>query len=295
MARKTKFENIDSIMSSAAMSETEKKFSHAKINEKTIVKKISIKNIIDNPYQPRLQINNKELIELANSIKENGLLQPVSLNKIGKNKYEIIAGHRRVAAHKLLKISEISSIIVTELDRSDSEYKSKMAVNALIENIQRENLDVLETALSMQNLLNESIFKNKRDLAKVIGKGDAYITKILSILKLDDRIIKDLQDNKSIKDLESLYELQKIEDKEIQYNLYKQLIKGNYTRQELREYNKKKKEAKTQTKATHKLPYTIKVTNNRIIIDTPIKPLEGLNKKMLEEELNSVLKKYFNK
>ena len=258
MARKTKFENIDSIMSSAAMSETEKKFSHAKINEKTIVKKISIKNIIDNPYQPRLQINNKELIELANSIKENGLLQPVSLNKIGKNKYEIIAGHRRVAAHKLLKISEISSIIVTELDRNDSEYKSKMAVNALIENIQRENLDVLETALSMQNLLDKSIFKTKGELAKATGKGSTYITKILSILKLDDRIIKDLQDNKSIKDLESLYELQKIEDKEIQYNLYKKLIKANYTRQELREYNKKKKEAKTQTKATHKLPYTIK-------------------------------------
>jgi len=243
MARKTKFDNINLIMSSAAMSETSKSI----VKENTIienslkVQEINIKQINDNPFQPRLQMTNNELVELANSIQENGLLQPILVNKIGKKQYELIAGHRRLAAHKLLKHETIKAIVVLELNDTDDDYKSKMAINALIENIQRQDLDILETSISFSNLLNENIFKTKDQLAKATGKSNTYISKVLSILKLDKRIIKDLEANKTIKDLEALYELQKIKDLNLQYKFYNELITGLITRNELREYNKLQK------------------------------------------------------
>ena len=292
MARKSKFDDIDSIMSSAAMSETVKEYSDDKLKRKNDVLEINVANIVDNPFQPRLQIKNEELIELANSINENGLLQPIILNKLQKNKYELIAGHRRLEAHKLLKRKTIKSIIVMELSKDDPEYVHKMAINALIENIQRQDLDILETAISMQNLLNEKIFKTKDELAKATGKNNAYISKVLSILKLDDEIIKDLEINKSIKDIEALYELQKIDDKKVQYKLYNELIKGNFSRQELREYNKKQKQNKDNKIIVKKIPYALKVTNKNISLSTNLDTLNEKEKELFEKDIKNILKKY---
>lgn len=293
MARKSKFEDIELIMDSAAMSESDKvEFSHAKKNDANMVVEVKISKISDNPYQPRLEMKNEELLELANSIQINGLLQPVALNKVGKDSYELVAGHRRVAAHKLLKEKTIKSIIVSEINKNDSDYGSKMAVNALIENLQRSDLDVLETAISLQNLLNEKIFKTKNDLAKATGKTNAYISKVLSVLRLDNEIINDLKLNKSIKDIEALYELQKITDIEIQLSLYKELIKGNLTRNEIREYNKKRKISINQKKITS-VPYELKVGSKKLNLSTNN---ECLNKEEIinfELELKSLLKKYF--
>ena len=292
MARKSKFDDIDSIMSSAAMSETVKEYSDDKLKRKNDVLEINVANIVDNPFQPRLQIKNEELIELANSINENGLLQPIILNKLQKNKYELIAGHRRLEAHKLLKRKTIKSIIVMELSKDNPEYVHKMAINALIENIQRQDLDILETAISMQNLLNEKIFKTKDELAKATGKNNAYISKVLSILKLDDEIIKDLEINKSVKDIEALYELQKIDDNEVQYKLYNELIKGNFSRQELREYNKKQKQKKDNKIIVKKLPYALKVTNKNIALSTNLDTLNEKEKELFEKDIKNILKKY---
>lgn len=255
MARKTKYDNIDEIMGSASMAES-KIFSHAK-NEVGDIIEIDVNKITDNPYQPRLILKNDSLIDLVNSIQENGLLQPIALNKLSNKKYEIVAGHRRVSAHKILKKSKIKAIIISELSKDNDEYKSKMSSIALIENLQREDLDILEIALSFQNIINEKIFKTKGDLAKSIGKSSAYISKVTSILKLSDDIIKDLEINKTIKDIETLYELQKIEDKELQLSLYEEIVKGKLSRQELREYNKKR----TITKVT--IPKTQTITQNK--------------------------------
>jgi len=291
MARKTKFDNIDEIMNSAAMSESEKEFSHAKIDKNTI-QEINTKNIEDNPFQPRLQIKNEDLIELANSIKENGLLQPIVVNKIAKNKYEVIAGHRRLLAHKLLKRDKIKAIVSLELSREDQSYKSKMAINALIENIQRENLDILETAISLQNLLNEKIYKTKQELSKAIGKNNTYISKILSILKLEAEIIKDLEENKSLKDLEVLYELQKIKDSAMQIKLYYKIIDGKYTRAELREYNKKKKNIIENKNTKIERPYSMKISNNTLNFKYSLKSLEKKEIDDLQEEIKKLVEKY---
>jgi len=293
MARKSRFDNIDAIMNSAAMTESEKEFSHAKINNMEI-KDIKLENITENPYQPRLQIKNEEIIELANSIKENGLLQPIVLNKISKNKYEVIAGHRRLIAHKLLKEKTIKGIISLELSRDDESYKSKMAVHALIENIQRENLDMLETAISFQNLLNERIFKSKNDLAISIGKNNTYVSKVLSILRLNSKIIKDLEENKTIKDLEVLYELQKIKDDGIQVKLYNELKKGKFTRQELRQYNKAQKDSKKENKTEiKKKPYELKITNTKMSLNSTLSDLNKEDIISMEKEINQILEKYY--
>ena len=291
MARKTKFDKIDLIMGSAAMSEQEKNFSHAKIDKNSIYE-IKIKNIVSNPYQPRLQMNKDELMELAKSIEENGLLQPILLNRVGEDKYELIAGHRRLEAHKILKKETIKAIIVSDIKNKDAQYKNKMSINALVENMQRQNLDLLEIALSMQNLLNEKIFKTKSELAKSLGKTITYVSKILSIINLDNRIIKDLEKNKSIKDLESLYELQKIDDKEKQYKFYLELINGKITREYLREYNKKLK-SKDNTKNSKKIPYSLKVNKSKLILNTDLKNLDEEKRKNFEEEIKQVINKYF--
>ena len=295
MARKTRFDNIDKIMNSAAMNETEKEFSHAKTN-KDLIHEIDVKNIDENPFQPRLQIKNEDLLELASSITENGLLQPIVVNKISKNKYEVIAGHRRLLAHKLLKKKTIKSIISLELSREDNSYKSKMAIIALIENIQREDLDILETAISLQNLLNEKVFNTKQELARAIGKTSAYVSKILSILKLENEIIKDLEDHKSVKDLEVLYELQKIKDPKIQIKLYYKIIEGNFTRNELREYNKKVKQGLENKVVKEEVkPFTLNITKKVISFKYPIKNIKKEDISNFENDINKLLEKYTKK
>jgi ParB family chromosome partitioning protein len=297
MARKTKFDNINAIMDSAAMNENDDvKFSHAKKNEIGKLVQIDINKIVDNPFQPRLNMKNEDLIDLANSIKENGLLQPVSLNKISDNSYELIAGHRRVAAHKLLKRETVDAIIISELNHSDENYNNKMAINALIENLQRADLDIIETAISLKSLLINGVFKNKDAIAKAIGKPNAYISKVLAALNLDERIISDLQENKTIKDIEALYELQKL-DSNIQYEYYLKLIKSEITRNDLREINKKPKisNSDTSTNQVKSNDYKINITKDKINIVTNIKKLEKNKVKELELELTELLKKYFNK
>lgn len=290
MARNNKFDNIDIIMDSATMTESNE-FSHAK-NEVGKVLEIDLKQIEDNPYQPRLEIRNDELIDLSNSILENGLLQPVLLNRISNDKYQVIAGHRRVAAHKLLHMDTVQSIIISSIDTTDKSYTKRMSVNALIENLQRENLDVIETSISLQNLLNEKIYKTKDALSKAIGKKNAYVSKILSILKLNEYIINDLRINKTIKDIEILYELQKITNSKLQIQLYKEIVKGKLTRSELREYNKKNILSSEKVKIVQrKEKYEIKQSNNKIMINFLDKSFPADKKKVIYDEIEQILAK----
>ncbi len=289
MARKDKFEDIDEIMGSAAMAETDTEEIFNEIIEVTLSK------ITDNPYQPRLEMKNDDLIELSNSIVENGLLQPILLNKIDNKKYQVIAGHRRLAAHRFLKYKSISAIVVSKLEEDTTEYKKTMAISALVENLQRKDLDVLETAIAFQNLLNEKIYDTKDKLAKATGKTNAYVSKILSVLKLDSEIIRDLELNKSIKDIEALYELQKINDAEIQLKLYEELVKGKLSRNELREYNKKNMSTDKKEKITQKNSnvYKIEKKKETITIKYNTSKLSDDKKTSLNDEIVKIFKRYF--
>lgn len=144
------------------------------------VKSIPINLIRPNTYQPRKNFNNDTIIELSQSIKEYGLIQPISVRKNGSSFYELVAGERRLRASQLAGLSEIPAIVV---DMSDTES----AVLALIENLQREDLGFFEEAEGYYNLVKEHGF-TQEELARRIGKKQSTIANKLRILKLSDEV-----------------------------------------------------------------------------------------------------------
>jgi ParB family chromosome partitioning protein len=287
MARKTKFDNIDSIMSSAIMHENSSEtFSQAKKDEELI--DVSINNIIDNPFQPRLEMDASKLKELVESIDKNGLLQPVVVIK-NKDQYVLIAGHRRVEAFKLLKRKSITAILKNTINPDTEEYNSKMSINSLIENIQRENLNPMEIALSFQNLLNNKIVKTKSELASLVGKSNAYVSKVLSLLKLNSEVIIDLNASKSITDLETLYELQRITDNDVQKEFYQDLKNKKIKRNDLRNYNKK---IKNNIIIDDKPKISLEIRNNDLIIKTNLKNISKERHQELKSDIELLLVKY---
>jgi ParB family chromosome partitioning protein len=146
------------------------------------VVEISLDELRANPYQPRKVFDEKALNELANSIKENGVIQPIIAKKSIKG-YEIIAGERRVKASKMAGLTKIPAII---RDFTDDE----MMQIALLENLQRENLNAIEEAQAYRNLLG-SLHVTQDELAKRLGKSRSHITNMLGLLNLP-REVKDL-------------------------------------------------------------------------------------------------------
>jgi ParB family chromosome partitioning protein len=255
------------------------------------IQDIDINLIVENPHQPRIYIDDQSLKELADSIQENGLLQPISLNQIAKNQYHIIAGHRRYKAFKMLKKDKIPAIIFLKNEINTDEYNINMINLALIENLQRENLNIIEIAISFKNVLTNKIYKNTEELAKNIGKSKSYISKIVSILKLNDTIIEDLAKNKTIKDIETLYELQKINDSNLQISLYNDLVAGKLTRSDLREHIKK---IKNVSHAKQIRPFNLTISKKKITFNTNLEILSEKQREVFSQELTQLLKKYFN-
>jgi ParB family transcriptional regulator, chromosome partitioning protein len=283
--RKFDLDKLDSISTSAFMKENDF-VSHAIQSEMNKLIEIDVEKIEENPHQPRLEINSSELEELANSIKENGLIQPISVNKIGNDNYEVVAGHRRLAACKLLKNKTIKAIVLSEMTKNDAGYDLKMASLALVENLQRKDLNVIETAISISNLLNLGIYKSQVDLAKSIGKQRIYVTKCLSILKLHPTIVADLSQNKSIKDLDALYFLQKISNPESQVEKYFDLVNKRITRNDLILMTKTPKESKI------KQLFTINNQKGRLLVDANCHRLPADIQEKIENEIKLVLTKY---
>lgn len=248
---------------------------------------VDLEYISDNPFQPRLQIEQSKLEELAKSIKERGLLQPIVLNKSATNSYEIIAGHTRRDAVKLNGETKVKAIIFSSYSKDDPEYKNVMLSNAIVENIHRNDLDPIETAISFTNALEEGIYKNQAQLAESIGKQKIYVTKILSILKLENEILEDLRKNKSTKDIQALYFLQRIEDAQVQTNMYFNFISQKINREDITEYVKG-----LNSKEPKKLEQSFIFKKNKIEIKSDFSKLTDKSKKEFEKVLEKLVAKY---
>jgi ParB family chromosome partitioning protein len=148
------------------------------INEgQELIDHVDIKKIIAGVYQPRKNFDEQEIVELAESIKENGLIQPIILRKIAEDDhYEIIAGERRYRACKVAGLNKIPAIIKKINNHEALEL-------ALIENIQRSDLSVIEEALGYQQLIDEFSYSQEQ-IAKRVGKSRSHITNILRLLSL---------------------------------------------------------------------------------------------------------------
>ena len=147
---------------------------------------ISVDHIEANPYQPRTHFDQQALQELAESIKIQGIIQPVTLRQLGTNAYQLISGERRLQASKLAGLETIPAYI----RKADDQQMLEMA---LIENIQRENLNAIEIALSYQRLLSECNLRQE-ELGDRVGKNRSTVTNYLRLLKLPPDVQIGLRD-----------------------------------------------------------------------------------------------------
>ncbi len=237
-------------------------------NNDSIVQ-ISLSELRANPYQPRKNFDEEALNELAASIKEHGVFQPIIVKKSVKG-YEIIAGERRFRASKLAGLTTIPAIIK---DFSDEE----MMQIALLENLQRENLTAIEEAKAYKSII-ESMNITQDELAKKVGKSRSHITNILGLLKLPTSVQDMVLFNKismgharvlsKLDDAEKQEELaQKVLDEDLSVRNLESLIYDNNTT--------KKAKAKIQDDSEYKyienylkekLGTTVKISNNKINI-----------------------------
>ena len=193
----------------ALMDDADKMLPGAGINE------IELSKIEANPFQPRTKFDEEPLRELAESIKEIGLIQPITLRKISDDKYQIIAGERRFRAAQLAGLEAIPAYIRKAKDEG-------MLEMALVENIQREDLDAIEIALSYQRLLEELEF-TQEELSTRIGKKRSTIANYLRLLKLPAIIQKGLIDKQI--SMGHARAIINIENPDTQTLIYNQIIK----------------------------------------------------------------------
>lgn len=149
---------------------------------------INISDVETNPYQPRTEFDQVALSELSESIKVQGLIQPITVRQKLEGGYQLISGERRLRASKLAGLTEIPAYIRTANDQ-------QMLEMALIENIQRENLNAIEVALSFQRMMEECNLKQDQ-LGERVGKNRSTVTNYLRLLKLPPAIQISIRDQK---------------------------------------------------------------------------------------------------
>lgn len=193
---------------------------------------IEIEKIFANPNQPRRDFNEEALRELADSINELGVIQPITLRKMEDDTYQIIAGERRFRASQLAGKSTIPAYIL----KADDENTMEMA---LIENIQREDLNPLEIALAYQQLIEQHNLSQEQ-LSKRVGKGRATIANFLRLLKLPGTIQVALKEKKI--DMGHAKALLSLDSHSDQLNIFHDIEKNGYSVREVEEIVRNVKE-----------------------------------------------------
>ncbi|MBT8260252.1 MAG: ParB/RepB/Spo0J family partition protein [Bacteroidia bacterium] len=175
---------------------------------------LEIEHIEVNPFQPRTKFNEESLRELASSIKELGVIQPITVRKIQFNKYQLVSGERRFRAVKLIGLKTIPSYIRIANDQESLEM-------ALVENIQRQDLDPIEIALSYQRLIDD-IQLTQEQMSDRVGKKRSTITNYLRLLKLDPIIQTGIRDG--FISMGHGRALVNIKDQTIQLDIYEKIV-----------------------------------------------------------------------
>ena len=209
---------------------------------------IKINELRPNPYQPRKVFEEEALNELAESIKEHGVFQPIIVKKSIKG-YEIIAGERRVKASKIAGLEEIPAII---RDFNDTQ----MMEIALLENLQRENLTAIEEAEAYKKL-QDTLILTQEELAKRLGKSRSHITNMLGLLTLPETIQKDVNEKKI--SMAHARVLSKLDDENQQKELEQKVIEDGLSVRALESLTKEPSIQKTnpqkQKKASNEYSY----------------------------------------
>ncbi len=216
---------------------------------------ISIKNVEANPFQPRTHFEKEALEELTNSIKEHGVIQPITVRKIGQNRYQIISGERRFRASQNAGLTEIPVFVRVADDQT-------MLEMAIIENVQRKDLNAIEIALSYQRLIDECNITQEQ-VGDRVSKSRASVTNYLRLLNLPDEIQAGIRDEKiSMGHARALLGFENENDK---IKVYRNILDSNLSVRKVEELAKQSKEPKPNTPTTKKpsIPLSIlKVKDN---------------------------------
>ena len=200
-------------------------------DEKNLVastSEIAIEDIQINPFQPRVNFEKEKIYELAESIKELGIIQPITVRKLGYNKFQLISGERRLKASKELGLKSIPSFIRIANDE-------QMLEMALVENIQRENLNPIEIAISFQRLIKECNL-TQEECGNKLGKKRSTITNFLRLLKLPLEIQDGLKKDKiSIGHARALIN---IKNEKNQLNIFNDIIDNGFSVREVEQIAK---------------------------------------------------------
>jgi len=255
--------------------------------------KLRLDDVEDNPLQPRKSIQEGELQELVKSIELHGLIHPITVMRVSDKKLIILAGQRRLLAYKHLKREEIPAI-VREDERFKNFAKLDMLNDATIakilfeisvsENESREPLTPLELALSIDEVLKKKVYSSVNEVAKVLGKSKAYISKIYSTLRLAKPILKDIEETRGIGHIEALYELQKVKDETLQVELYHKLKAGEINIDNIRVHSVAKK--KTQ------YAYDFKISKNSVQLKINTKELSDEKRVAMNDALQRIVDEY---
>jgi len=192
------------------------------------INNISIEDIQINPFQPRTEFDEEKLFELSESIKELGIIQPITVRKLGYNKYQLISGERRLRASKVLNLKTIPSYIRIANDE-------QMLEMALVENIQRDNLNPIDIALSFQRLIKECNL-TQEECGNKLGKQRSTITNFLRLLKLPSKIQEGLKKERIT--VGHARALINVNDKENQLNIYHDIIESGFSVREVEQIAK---------------------------------------------------------
>lgn len=203
---------------------------------------IDINAIETNPFQPRSYFNEEALRELASSIRELGVIQPITVRKLEGNKFQLVSGERRFRASKLIGNQTIPAYIRIANDQ-------EMLEMALVENIQRKDLDPIEVALSYQRLIDE-IDLTQDEMSKRVGKKRSTITNYLRLLKLDPIIQTGMRDGfLSMGHGRALINVEKIDD---QLAIYEKILQEKLSVRQTEQLVKALKEGDSKPKAQPK-------------------------------------------
>jgi len=234
--------------------------SEVKTEGSSNLSEIEIAQIEPNPNQPRREFDQEALQELANSIHELGIIQPITLRKIEGQKYQIIAGERRWRASQLAGLTKIPAYIVSVEDQNAMEM-------ALVENIQREDLNAIEIALAYQHLADTSGMTQTK-ISERVGKSRAAVTNYMRLLKLPAQVQIALKNHEI--EMGHARALLAIESPSQQIKLFKEVQQHQYSVRKVEELVQALKSgedivtAKTKIVSKEKLPEEFNVLRNRL-------------------------------
>lgn len=199
---------------------------------------LPIASIEANPFQPRTDFENEALNDLAASIKEQGIIQPVTVRKLGYDKYQLISGERRFRASQIAGLTEIPAYIRIANDQA-------MLEMALVENIQRENLNPIEIAISYKRLIDECKL-TQEELSQRVGKNRSTVTNFLRLLKLPAEIQLAIRDGRV--SMSHARAIVSIEDSAAQLKIFNEILNSNLSVRNVEDFARQASKSKDKEK-----------------------------------------------